>query len=253
LVCGVAGCGQPLQQLVQLHCPIPGAHRRTLHVLACRRAECTARKTSAAASFADLAALMLLLGRVRVHVLTSGSRYGTEPGGWVAIRGQAADATEQKATDAGADGEAPNVLDMLAAMDSVTPVAASGGPAEPGQRRPINTNEVQKHRSGATKTEREPEPEPEPEPDTDGSHAEEEKPPSISPEDAMLARVAALSVQQLLNQKVGFIQDRLAEGKAPNAAQLAGFLQQTTQELQVRGHTRAMNLVRSCCASYALG
>jgi hypothetical protein len=45
----------------------------------------------------------------------------------------------------------------------------------------------------------------------------------------------------------------LAEGKAPNAAQLAGFLQQTTQELQVRGHTRAMNLVRSCCASYALG
>ena len=44
LVCGVAGCGQPLRQLVQLHCPIPGAHRRTLHVLACRRAECTARE-----------------------------------------------------------------------------------------------------------------------------------------------------------------------------------------------------------------
>ena len=125
----------------------------------------------------------------------------TEPNGWVAIRAQAADVNERKA--AGVGGETDNILDMLATMES--PPVANTGPAEPGQRRPINTNESRKH-APLTKGETQPEPEPEPEPDSDDG---EEKPTSCSREETMLARVAALSVQQLLNQKVGFIQDRL--------------------------------------------
>ena len=57
MVCAVAGCCEPLRQLAQLHCPVPRANRRMLHVLACPRPECTAK-----------------------------------PEGWVAIRSQAADA-----------------------------------------------------------------------------------------------------------------------------------------------------------------
>jgi hypothetical protein len=130
----------------------------------------------------------------------------TEPDGWVAIRAQAADACETKV--AGADKETDNILDMLATMDS--PAAADAGPAEPGKRRPINTNEIRKR---APITRDQPEPEPEPEAEVDGDDGEA-KPTSHSNEETMLARVAALSVQQLLNQKVSFIQDRLVRRPA---------------------------------------
>ncbi len=131
-----------------------------------------------------------------------------EPDGWVAIRAQAADV--DKHTAAAADEETDNILDMLAAMDS--PAAANVGPAEPGKRRPINTNEIRKHAPAKPESGLEPEPEPEPDAElkakSDGDDGEE-KPTSHSKEETMLARVAALSVQQLLNQKVLFIQDRL--------------------------------------------
>ena len=105
---------------------------------------------------------------------------------------------ESKTVDVG--GETDNILEMLAAVE--LPSVANPGPAEPGRRRPINTNEYRKHAPLA----KDPQPEPEPQPDSDDG---EEKPTSCSREETMLARVAALSVQQLLNQKVGFIQDRL--------------------------------------------
>ena len=95
---------------------------------------------------------------------------------------------------------------------------SDAGPAEPGKRRPINTNEIRKH-APATKADPEHEHELEPEPEPDG--CDEEVKASLVAEETMLARVAALTVQQLLNQKVAFIQERLVWHVLQSAKPLA--------------------------------
>jgi hypothetical protein len=162
-----------MEQLVQLHCPIPGARRRVLHVMACH-AGCSVDEAS-----------------------------------WRVIRSQAVESPAQSEEPTGHE----NVIDMLNAVVMPNPVTEEDPMVAIANRKPINTEEqtIAERRAAIlarTEDNDDDDDDDDDEPEPEEELNDESKASEVQADDVM-SRLAAMTVIQLLDDKAAFVEDKV--------------------------------------------